>query len=169
MYDRITLTAAVGFLACIVAANAALDAWGAWDVGPLLVPAGVIFAGLTFQLRDVVHDALGWLPVVALIVWGAVLAAAIDMDLALASGVAFLLSELLDLAVYEPMRLRHWLRAVALSGIAGSVADSVLFLWLAPFPVTAPLLAGLVLGKLAVVALSVAIMARARKVLDPAT
>lgn len=169
MLDRLTTIAALGFLACIVAANAALDAWGAWDVGPLLVPAGVIFAGLTFQLRDLVHDATGWQPVVVLVVIGAVLSAVLDPELAMASGLAFLLAELLDLSVYEPMRHRGWLRAVALSGLVGSVADSVLFLWLAPFPVTAPLLAGLVLGKLSMVALSLAIMAPSRKVLAPAT
>ena len=44
---------------------------------------------------------------------------------------AFLVSELADLAVYEPIRKRGWLPAVVASNIVGICVDSALFLWLA--------------------------------------
>lgn len=51
--------------------------------------------------------------------------------IALASGAAFLLSELADYAVYTPVRRRHLLAAVGLSNTVGAVIDSAVFLWLA--------------------------------------
>ena len=49
----------------------------------------------------------------------------------LASTAAFFLSELADLAVYTPLAARGLVLAVLASSVAGLVADSVLFLWLA--------------------------------------
>jgi uncharacterized PurR-regulated membrane protein YhhQ (DUF165 family) len=78
--------------------------------------------------------------VVAAIVIGAVLSYVIassgtipggHVPLALASGVAFLISELADFAVYTPLLERGWLRAVAASNVVGFFFDSLLFLWLA--------------------------------------
>jgi uncharacterized PurR-regulated membrane protein YhhQ (DUF165 family) len=44
---------------------------------------------------------------------------------------AFVLAELADLIVYAPLRERRLMLAVLLSGIAGSVVDSAVFLWIA--------------------------------------
>ena len=69
--------------------------------------------------------------------WGAILAGAAvsalvaPPALAVASGVAFLLSELADMAVYTPLRERRLGLAVLASGIAGAAIDSAVFLWLA--------------------------------------
>ena len=52
-------------------------------------------------------------------------------DLVIASGVAFLLSELADLVAYTPLQRRGLILAVALSGVAGLVVDSIVFLQLA--------------------------------------
>lgn len=49
--------------------------------------------------------------------------------LVLASGAAFMLSELADLSVYTPLATRWPAWAVMLSGLAGGVADSAVFLW----------------------------------------
>ena len=51
--------------------------------------------------------------------------------LALASGVAFLLSELADFAVYTPLRKKRLYSAVFLSGLIGAFVDSAVFLLLA--------------------------------------
>lgn len=125
---------AVAYVATIVAANWAVTEFGAIPVGfGLLAPAGVLFAGLAFTLRDLLHEAAGWAWTVTAIAAGTVLSFAVTgAGLAVAAGSAFLLSELSDLAVYAPLR-RHgrWLAAVALSNTVGLVVDSVLFLWLA--------------------------------------
>jgi len=145
------------YLATIFAANAALATFGLVPVAPgLLAPAGVYFAGLAFTFRDLCQEALGKRAVLAAIVLGAALSAVVSPQLALASGTAFLASELLDFAVYTPLRRRSWLGAVALSNGVGLVADSALFLLLA-FGSLA-FLPGQLVGKLEMTVLAVAVL-----------
>jgi queuosine precursor transporter len=128
----IGLVAVALYIGTVFAANWAIDRYGPVSVGfGLMAPAGVYFAGLAFTLRDITHDTLGRRWVLAAIIAGALLSAWVSTDFALASGVAFLVSELFDFAVYTPLRERNWLGAVALSNVVGLVADSVLFLWIA--------------------------------------
>jgi uncharacterized PurR-regulated membrane protein YhhQ (DUF165 family) len=120
------------YIATIFAANWAIESYGLVPVGfGLMAPAGVYFVGLAFTFRDLAHESLGRWPVGVAILIGAGLSAFVSPQFALASGVAFLLSELADFAVYTPLRKRGWLRAVALSNAVGLVIDSALFLWLA--------------------------------------
>lgn len=138
---KIGIVALAAFIATVWLANWAVEHWGLVPVGfGLTAPAGVYFAGLAFTLRDIVHHALGRAAVVAAIVAGALLSYVISdgvtlpggvVSLAIASGVAFLISETADLTVYEPIRRRGWLPAVMASNAVGIVADSLLFLWLA--------------------------------------
>ena len=122
----------VGYILVIVLANWAIQQFGLVPVGfGLVAPAGVYFAGLAFTLRDLVQETLGRTWTVVAIVAGAALSAVLSPQLALASGIAFLVSELADFAVYTPLRRRNWLLAVGLSNTVGLVADSVLFLALA--------------------------------------
>ncbi|HEV8636379.1 MAG TPA: VUT family protein [Chloroflexota bacterium] len=131
----------LAYIATIFAANLAILLIGPVPVGfGLMAPAGVYFAGLAFTLRDLTQDTLGKVAVLVAILIGAALSAAMSLvlpgpippvRLALASGSAFLFSELLDFAVYTPLRRRHWLGAVAASNAVGLVADSALFLSLA--------------------------------------
>jgi queuosine precursor transporter len=122
----------LGYLGTIVAANWAITTFGVVPVAPgVLAPAAVFFAGLAFTLRDLLQDALGKRAVLGAIAGGALLSALFSPQLALASGVAFGLSELADLAVYTPLRARAWPGAVVASNVVGSIVDSVLFLSLA--------------------------------------
>jgi len=130
---RYGIAALIGFIATIFMANWAIRQFGPVPVGfGLLAPAGVYFVGVAFTLRDIVHDTLGRVAVVAAILLGAAASAVVSREFALASGVAFLVSEALDLVVYTPLRDRgRWLLGVALSNTVGLLADSILFLWLA--------------------------------------
>lgn len=137
------------FIATIVAANAVTSSYGVVPLGfGLTATAGTYFVGLAFVLRDTVQDLLGrW--VFAVIVAGAVLSFALSSPaIALASALAFLVSELADLAVYTPLRSRGYLRAAVASNIVGAVVDTVLFLTVAGFPL-GRVLFGQVVGKLA--------------------
>ena len=138
----------LGYIATIFIANWSLQNLGTCSgQGPCTVPvwpgiaapSGVLWAGLAFTLRDLVQEYLGRTATVVAIVAGAVLSALITdrtipgalLPLWLASGTAFLVSELADFAVYTPLRKRSWLGAVLASNVVGFVADSALFLTLA--------------------------------------
>lgn len=130
------------FLACIPAANWLIGNFGTKCVpnGPCLVPvgfglmapSGVLVVGIALVLRDMLHDRLGSLWTAGAIVVGAAISALIAPPaLVLASGIAFLLSEAADMAVYTPLRERRLGLAVLASGVVGSIVDSAVFLWLA--------------------------------------
>ncbi|GAA2629969.1 VUT family protein [Streptomyces axinellae] len=121
------------YIATIPAANWAVAHYGAVPVGPgLLAPAGVWMVGLALVLRDLAREAAGRAAVLAAIAAGAVLSWLLATPaLAVASTAAFALSETLDFAVYEPLRRRGLLVAMAASSAVGLLADSLVFLWLA--------------------------------------
>lgn len=153
----------VGFIASIWFANWLLTHWGTvrfpggpWLIpvwpgeltssgGTIYAPSGVIAIGLSFTLRDLVQRRLGVVMALIAIMIGAVLSATLDPTLALASGVAFLLAESLDLFVYTPLQRRHLIGAVVASNVVGMVVDSIVFLSIAFSSLS--LLEGQVIGK----------------------
>jgi uncharacterized PurR-regulated membrane protein YhhQ (DUF165 family) len=136
------------YIAAIVAANWLTTHYGLVHVGfGLTTTAGTYAAGAALLLRDTVQDTTSWRWVLAGIAAGALLTAVTSPVLAVASATAFLLAELLDMAVYTPLRSRGWARAALLSGVAGAVVDTYVFLALAGFPVTAQTVGGQLVGK----------------------
>lgn len=130
------------FAACIPAANWLIGNVGTYCVpdGPCLIPvapgltapSGVLMIGLALVLRDLIQRRLGLAWAVGAILVGAALSAVFAPPrLVVASTVAFLLSELADMAVYTPLQRRRLVLAVFLSSMAGLVIDSVVFLYLA--------------------------------------
>lgn len=154
---------AVGFLGCILAANVITSSLGMVPVGfGLVATAGTYFAGATFILRDALQDVAGKRWTLAVIALGAALSFLVsDPFIALASAVAFGLSELADLAVYTPLRKRGYIRAAIASNIVGAFVDTVAFLAIAGFPVVAAL-PGQMVGKLLVTAVFVLLVAGVR-------
>ncbi len=146
----------VAFTACIPLANWMIGNIGTTCVpdGPCLIPvapgivapSGVVMVGLALVLRDLVQRRLGKAWAVGAIVVGALLSALLAPPaLVVASGTAFLLSELADFAVYTPLQRRRLVLAVLASSVAGLVIDSVVFLHLAFGSLE--FLAGQVIGK----------------------
>ncbi len=135
----------VGFIGSIWFANWLVTHWGTvrfgdgpwvipvWPGGltpsgnPIYAPSGVLAIGVGFTLRDLVQRRLGVKVAIVAIVVGTLLSAALDPSLALASGVAFLLAETLDLVVYTPLQRRHlgqvigkaWMTLVAIPVVRG--------------------------------------------------
>ena len=129
----------------------------------LTAPSGVLLVGLGLVLRDVIHEQFGAKVAIAAILAGAALSLLFAAPgLALASAVAFLLSELADLTVYAPLRKKRIFSAVALSGLAGAFVDSAAFLLIAFGSLD--YLAGQVLGKfwMTLAALPVLVLVRRR-------
>ena len=168
----VSRTALLVYCASIVAAN-----WMIRNVGVvalpdgthlvpvgfgLLAPSGSYAAGVTFVARDVVQRSAGSGWALRAVLAGTVLSVLVEPRLALASGVAFLFSELADFAVYTPLQRRHFVLAVLASGVVGSVVDSVLFLGIASIPMAAAL-PGLLLAKLWVQVLATPVAAWLRE------
>jgi hypothetical protein len=139
----------LAFIGTIVVANAVTSRYGLISAGfGLLVPAGTYAAGLALGLRDALHETGGVRLVLGAIAVGALASWLVaDGRIALASGAAFALSELFDLAVYAPLRRRGWRRAVVASNAVGSVVDTVVFLALSGLGVTATAVGGQLLVK----------------------
>ena len=98
----------------------------------LTAPSGVLVIGASLVLRDMVHEAGGAKAALVAIAIGGVLSALFASPaLLVASVLAFILAELADLAVYAPLRKRRLWLAVLLSGLAGAIVDSAVFLWVA--------------------------------------
>jgi queuosine precursor transporter len=162
--------ALTGYIGTIVLANVFLGHVGicpsVGEPGPcvlpvgfgLYAPSGVLWVGAALALRDMVQEALGRRWAITGILVGAALSWLVAAPgLALASGVAFLLSEAADFAAYTPLRERHlrW-QAVLASGAAGSLVDSAVFLWLAFGSLT--FLAGQFVGKTEITLLCAALV-----------
>ncbi len=130
--NRFGIVAALVFVGTVFAANWAIERYGLVPVGfGLRAPAGVYFAGLAFALRDVVQETLGRRVVVGAILAGTAASYLVSPTFAVASGTAFLFSELADFAVYTPIRERTLAGGIAVSQAVGAAVDSALFLWLA--------------------------------------
>lgn len=160
--DTAGIVTSLLFIGTIVAANIVTTRYGVVPIGfGLAATAGTYFVGLAFILRDAVQDLLGrW--VFAVIGAGAVLSFAVSSPtIALASVVAFLLSELADLAVYTALRDRGYLRASVASNVVGAVVDTAVFLTLAGFALSQAFV-GQVAGKLALTLLAVLLVGGVR-------
>lgn len=99
----------------------------------IMSPSAVLFAGLALILRDAVQSLLGkrWTLVADCRQAPRFSGVLSEPAIILGSTCAFLFSELADFAVYTPLRERHLTLAIVLSGLVGSIVDSVIFLSLA--------------------------------------
>jgi queuosine precursor transporter len=98
----------------------------------LMAPSGVTMIGIALVLRDLVQRRLGVGVAAGAILAGAAVSALLaPPSLVIASAIAFLLSEVADLAVYTPLARRRLIAAVVASSMVGLVVDSIVFLWLA--------------------------------------
>jgi uncharacterized PurR-regulated membrane protein YhhQ (DUF165 family) len=144
MRHLLTAASAAAFVSLVTASN-----WLTAEYGLIggLATAGTFTAGLVLAARDAARETAGISASLACVTAGVAISAVMaGPQLALASGVAFALSELVDTAVYEPLRRRSRTRALTWSNLAGSVVDSLLFLVLAGFPLW-PAVAGQVAVK----------------------
>lgn len=138
------------YIAAIVTANYVTVHYGLVSVGfGFLVTAGTFAAGFALLARDFVqrYGNVKW--ALAAIGIGAVLSWFLASPaLAVASTVAFAGAELVDLSVYTPARRKTgFIGGAILSNIVSAPIDSVLFLWLAGFPLTLAAVEGQFVGK----------------------
>lgn len=148
---------ALGYVGSVWSANLLTDAFHLHPLAfGLMVPMGTWMAGFALIVRDLLHEAGGrWWVVGGIVVGTIVSALTTSPALALASGVAFAVSELADWGVYSHLRERSVVAAVLASSLVGAPIDTALFLHLSPIGFTWPALAGQVLVK---VGLAIAVL-----------
>jgi len=156
-----TVAAIAIFILSVVAANLLTTRYGFVPVGfGFLATAGTYAAGVALVTRDFIHDLGGMLWVWVAVGMGAVLSFAVaDPFIAVASAVAFAVSEVVDTAIYTPLRKRAWRSAVIGSSIVGAIVDTALFLGLAfgAAAITPQAITGQLIGKVLWVAIPVAL------------
>lgn len=128
------------FAATIPAANWMIENIGTTCIptGPCLIPvgfglmapSGVLMIGVALVLRDAVHERFGAVGSFAAIMAGAAMSA-FSPGLAIASAIAFIIAETMDLIVYAKLRRRKLWLAVLASGAVGALVDSAIFTFLA--------------------------------------
>ena len=112
--------------------NATLGALNLADLltwGAFTYPIAFLVTDLTNRTlgtsRAQIVIAVGFIIAVVLSIWFA------TPRIAIASGTAFLVAQLLDVAIFDRLRHKGWWRAPLMSSVAGSVLDTVLFFSLA--------------------------------------
>ena len=124
----------LGFLLSIPFANWWLSTNGFW-VAPVLgpLPSALWVVAISFILRDIAQVTLGKRYAWAAITIGTGLAWWLaSPQLAIASGVAFLISESTDAAIFTPLANRgKFLLGVSIGGYAAGFLDSAVFLRIA--------------------------------------
>jgi uncharacterized PurR-regulated membrane protein YhhQ (DUF165 family) len=136
----LTLTLAAAYLALVILANWLASRYLITvPLTTLVAPAGVLCIGAVLVIRDWLQALVGlrWtMPLVyaaGLVSWGVGdLAGWTALEkVAVASVVAFTVSETIEALVFTPLRRRNLTVGVLASGLVGSAVDSALFLWMA--------------------------------------
>lgn len=140
--------AAIAAMVAVVAASNFLVQFpvqarlGPVDLADLLT-WGAFTYPLAFLVTDLTNRHFGPQGARLVVVIGFVMAVALSVLLAspriaIASGSAFLIAQLLDVAIFDRLRASAWWRAPLISSVAGSVIDTLIFFSLAfaaPFSV----------------------------------
>lgn len=157
------VVAPVAYVGTVALSNSTTTHLGLVPIGAgLLVTAGTFPAGGSLVVRDWTQDQhhARWI-MPALIVTAALISTVLaSPSLALASGLAFMVSEFTDWAVFSPLRSRSLPLAVMMSTLVAAPLDTIAFLHLAGFPVTPSAIAGQFLVKTALAAAIAALLWR---------
>lgn len=144
------IAATIVYIGSIVLANWMTSRFGLVPVGfGLLVTAGTFAAGFALLARDFVHRYGNAVWAIAAIGVGIVLSWFLASPvLAIASAAAFAISELIDLGVFVWIRPRGFVPSVLTSNAISAPIDTVVFLFLAGFPLTWTVILGQYIGKM---------------------
>ncbi len=131
---------AAAMAAVVLASNYLVQFPVGGNIGPVpladLLTYGAFTYPLAFLVTDLTNRGLGPAAARRVVVVGFAIAVALSFVLAtpriaIASGTAFLVAQMLDVAIFNRLRAGAWWRAPAISSFFGSAIDTVLFFSLA--------------------------------------
>lgn len=120
------------YLLSIILANVITARFVPFEIGPLIIPYGTLFIGLTLVMRDMVQNRFGRLKTYALIGVALILSAVSSYLLGdalwvvFASTLSFIISETADTEIYTRFKL-PFVRRVFYSGVVAGFLDSGVF------------------------------------------
>lgn len=132
-FPRRGIIMAALYIVSIVASAWLIEQFGILPVGfGMSAPAGAYVIGLTLVFRDLTQDQLGPRNTFILMVAGTALSALVSPAVALASALAFLAAQTVDMLIYTPIRARGFLvTAILVSSAFSILVDSVVFVTVA--------------------------------------
>lgn len=142
--------AIASYVTAVVLANIVTERLGLVSVGfGLMVTAGTYAAGFALLARDFIHRYGNRLWALLAITAGGVISWSMSSPaLAMASTVAFVSAELIDMTIYEPIRrTAGFIQGALASNVVSAPIDSFVFLYIAGFAITAETVGGQFLGK----------------------
>jgi queuosine precursor transporter len=134
------LVAVAAMVAIVAAANVLVQFPVQAQLGPVdladLLTWGAFTYPLAFLVTDLTNRHLGPQRARLVVVWGFAVAVVLSIWLAtpriaIASGTAFILAQLLDIAIFDRLRRSAWWHAPLFSSLAGSALDTLIFFSLA--------------------------------------
>lgn len=144
---RLGIAVAVACMAAVVVlSNVLVQHPFAFSIGWLnlsdLLTWGAFSYPIAFLVTDVTNRLLGPRAARRVVYLGFAVAVVLSIWLAapriaIASGTAFLVGQLLDIGIFNSLRQRSWWKAPAFSSIVGSTADTLVFFTLAFAPALA--------------------------------
>ena len=120
------------YLLSIVLANVITARFAPFELGPLIIPYGTLFIGLTLVMRDMVQNRFGRLKTYLLIGLALILSALSShllgdpLWVVFASTLSFIISETADTEIYTRFKL-PFVRRVLYSGVVAGFLDSAVF------------------------------------------
>ncbi|MEX3011589.1 queuosine precursor transporter [Hoeflea sp. TYP-13] len=126
--------------AVVIASNYLVQFPVMYTVGPFILEDLLTWGAFTYPVAFLVTDLsnrhFGPAKARVIVTVGFVLAVGISIyvatpRIAIASGTAFLVAQLLDVSIFDRLRHSHWWHAPLISSVLGSIIDTVLFFSLA--------------------------------------
>jgi len=120
------------YLLSIILANVITARFAPFELGPLIIPYGTLFIGLTLVMRDMVQNRFGRFRTYILIVIALILSAISSyllgdpLRVVFASTLSFIISETADTEIYTRFKI-PFVRRVFYSGVVAGFLDSAVF------------------------------------------
>lgn len=139
------------YILSILVANIVTGTFAPITIGMFIIPCGTLFIGASFILRDLVQNKYGkkktyYYILIALIISCLFSITSGDIFyITVASGLAFIVSEIVDTEIYSRVKSAMHKRVIY-SGIFGGILDSTIFVIIGLSPLTTGIIAwGLVI------------------------